>query len=192
MHAASGVTSSAAVAHLRSHMPRCGGRDTMGLPSPSPGADLWTGRKRVLVNDHTLNGLIRGFIPNRSRRGTCGIKLSAAGLHFFVAEALGFRISWAVVPEGPFHSCMRALFPATHLHRYRARLDAPDSVDVVFLDSGSCPDPLSGLWAMRRVPAIVGGELPPVGQSCGQPVGEFSLAPSHTPPWEGARTVFIG
>ena len=39
---------------------------------------------------------------------------------------------------------------------------------------------------------LLAGSFPPVGQSCGPQVGEFSLAPSHIPPWEGARTVFIG
>ena len=121
----------------------------------APAGDLWTGRGSVLPWADTLNGLLRGFVPRRSRRGTCGLRLTRPGLLPFVAEARGLTITWARVPEGQFWQCLSSLLPQIS---FASRARTP--VDLIFMDPESCADPSDACWSAWTVPVGVARALP--------------------------------
>ena len=120
--------------------------------------------------------MLEGFLPFRSIRGVCDIKLTEPSLAFFVAEALGFRIGSVDIPPSAFRSCMESLFPAASFNSAscsaKRKRVAPD---LVIIDYAWVTDPirlrstrphLSKYWTTRRVPHLVcnvngDGILPP-------------------------------
>ena len=105
-----------------------------------------------MQHDHTLNGLVAGYLPLWKRQGRCHIRLRSAALCFFVATALGFEVVHARVPRSPFEAAMRALFPSTSFVGGAACLG---SVDLVMMDIASLPPSTQHYWAYVDVPHLV-------------------------------------
>lgn len=110
------------------------------------------GKRRVLRHDYALNGLVAGYLPLRTHRGRCHIRLGSPALCFFVAMALGFDFVHARLPQSSFEAAMRALFPSTSFVGGSACLD---SVDLVMTDVASLPPSSQQYWASVDVPHLV-------------------------------------
>ena len=102
---------------------------------------MWSGRLAVLVDPHSDQPLVRGFLPFRPTRGTCEIRGSAANLWYAAVKALGFVVSMFRYPD-PLFVCHLAGFceGVKSLTPPPGRLRQPHQLpDVVFSDLAGLP-----------------------------------------------------
>ena len=116
---------------------------------------LWSGLLGTVEDAHTDLGLVHGFLPFRSTRGSCEVRASTPNLWFATARALGFKVVSVRSKSRKFAARMASFVGgAKILSPTLRRFSKRASPVVVFTDEAYLPSSSSTYWTNYLVPHI--------------------------------------